>query len=75
MGNKTLENLLELVNTKMGLQSFSHGVEYVVTVGHNSKNDRLTRLENAMEKLPTDCATQNNRQFCSNCQKPGHRYR
>ena len=27
-GNKTLETLLEFVNTKMGLQSFSHGVEY-----------------------------------------------
>ena len=53
-GNKTLENLLEFVNTKMGLQSFCHGVEYAAMAGRNSTNDRLTRLENMMEKLLTD---------------------
>ena len=39
-GNKTLENLLEFVNTKVGLQSFSHGVEYAAIAGQNSTNDR-----------------------------------
>ena len=53
-GNKTLENLVEFVNTKMGLQSFGHGVEYAAIVGQNSTNDCLTRLENMMEKLLTD---------------------
>ena len=42
--NKTLENLLEFVKTKMSLQSFSHGVEYAA----------ITSLENMMEKLLMD---------------------
>ena len=71
-GNKTLENLLEFLNTKMGLQSFNHGFECAAIAGQNSTNDRLTILENIMEKLLTDCTSQNNRLFCSNCQKPGH---
>ena len=71
-GNKTLKNLLEFVNIKMGLQSLSHGVEYAAVVGQNSINDRLTRLENMMEKLLTDHTSQNNRRFYSNYQKSGH---
>ena len=48
-GNKTLENLLKFVNTKMGLQLLSHDVEYAAIAGQNStNNDRLTRLENMM---------------------------
>ena len=38
----------------MGLQSFCHGVEYAAMADRNSTNDRLTRLENMMEKLLTD---------------------
>ena len=53
-GNKTLENLLEFVNTKMGLQWFSHSVEYAATVGQNSTNDQLTRIEDMMKNLLTD---------------------
>ena len=56
----------------MGLQSLSHGVEYAAIAGQNSTNDRLTRLENVMEKLLTDRTSQNNRPFCCNYQKPGH---
>ena len=64
--------MLEFVNTKVGLQSFSHAVEYAAIVGQNSTNDCLTRPENIMEKLLTDRTSQNNRLFCSNCQKPDH---
>ena len=56
----------------MSLQSFSHGVEYAAIAGQNSTNDRLTRLENMMEKLLTDRTSQNDRPLYSNCQKPNH---
>ena len=56
----------------MGLQSFSHGVEYAAIAGQNSIYDRLTRFENMIKKILTDCTSQNNRPFRSNCQKPGH---
>ena len=59
--------MLEFVNTKMGLQSFNHCVEYGAIAGQNFTNDRLTRI-----KLLVDRTSQINRQFCSNCQKPGH---
>ena len=63
MGNTTLENLLELVNKKMGLQSFSYGVEYAAIASQNSTNDRLTRIENMVRKLLMDHTSQNNRPF------------
>ena len=63
MGNTTLENLLELVNKKMGLQSFSYGVEYAAIASQNSTNDCLTRIENMVRKLLTDHTSQNNRPF------------
>ena len=69
-GNKTLKNLLEFVNTKMGLQSVSHGVEYAAIADQNSTNNRLTRLETMTEKLLRDCSSQNNTPISSNCQKP-----
>ena len=59
-GNKTLENLLEFVNTKMGLQWFSHGVEYAAAVGQNSTDDWLTRIEDMMGNLLTDHTSQSN---------------
>ena len=62
--HKTFENLLESINTKMGLQTFSHGDEYAAIADQNSINDCLTRLENMMEKLLTDPTSQNNRPFC-----------
>ena len=65
-GNRTLENLLEFVNNKMGLQSFSHNVENAAIVGQNSTNNRLTRLQKMMELL-TDGSSQNSRPLCSNC--------
>ena len=40
--------------------------------GHNCTGDCLTRVENMMEKLLKDPTSQNNKSFCSNCQKPGH---
>ena len=56
--------MFEFVNTKMGLQSFSSDVEYAAIAGQNSTNDRLTSLENVMEKLLKDRTSQNNRPFC-----------
>ena len=48
-GNKILENFLEYINIKMGLQSFIHCDEYAAIVSHNSTNDRLTTLENVTD--------------------------
>ena len=56
----------------MGLQSFSHSVEYGALTYHIFSNNPLTRHENMMERILTDQTAQNNRPFCSNCQKPGH---
>ena len=50
----------------------NHDVEYAAIAGQNPTNDRITRLENMMEKLLMCRTSQNNRPFCSNCQKPGH---
>lgn len=65
-GIKTQENVSEFVNSKMGLQPFSHGVEY------NSINDLLTILGNMTKNLLIDSTSQNNRLFGSNFQKPGY---
>ena len=56
----------------MGLQSFSHSVEYAAIAGQNSTNDCLSGLENMMGKLLTDRTSQNSRPVCSNFQKSGH---
>lgn len=71
-GIKTQENVSEFVNSKMGLQPFSHGVEYTVIEGHNSINDLLTILGNMTKNLLINSTSQNNRLFGSNFQKPGY---
>lgn len=49
MENETSENLLQLVNTKMGLQSFKYAA--------------MTSLENMMEKLLMDPTSQKTDHF------------
>ena len=64
----------------MGLQSLSHGVEYAAIAGQNFTNDRLTRLENMMEKLLTDRTSKPGHfignyfalRKCFNCNEKGH---
>ena len=41
-GNKTLRNFLEFVNTKMGIQSLSHSVEYAAIVDQNCTHERIS---------------------------------
>ena len=53
----------------MGLQSFSHGVEYVAKEAHNCTNDPLTRPEKMMGSFQQIALR---KLFSSNCQKPGN---